>query len=72
MSRAIEMMSRVRETTMRGYRADKGRGHRVDEGRGKAEGVSGRLGTTGCYYSLVTTGQLIYSREQGEGSQVKS
>ena len=55
-SRVIETMSRVRETTMRGCRADKGRGHRVDEGRGKAEGVSGRLGTTGCHYSLVTTG----------------
>ena len=48
MSRAREMMSRVRETTMRG--------HGTDEGRGKAEKVSGRLGTTGCCYSLVMTG----------------
>ena len=39
------------------------RGRRVDKGRGKAEGVSGRL---------ETTGQLIYSRVQGEGSQVES
>ena len=38
MSRAIEMMSRVRETTMRGYRADKGRGHRVDEGERQSRG----------------------------------
>ena len=44
------------------------RGCRADEGRGKVEGVSGRLGTTGCYHSLVMTGQLIYSREQGERS----
>ena len=57
-SRVIEMMSRVRDDN--------------DERRGKAEGVSGRLETTGCYYSLVTTGQLIYSREQGERSQVES
>ena len=47
-SRAIGTMSRVRETTTRGYRADKG--------RGKAEGVSSRLETTGHYYSLATTG----------------
>ena len=63
-SRAREMTSRARETTSRGCRADKG--------RGKAEGVSSRLETTGRYYSLVTTGQLIYSRVQGEGSQVES
>ena len=34
--------------------------------------MSGRLRTTGRFYSLVTTGQLIYSRVQGEGSQVES
>ena len=63
-SRVIETMSRARETMMRG--------HRADEGRGKAEGVSGRLETTGHYYSLVMTGQLIYSRVQGvkESSRV--
>ena len=59
-SRVKEVTSRVKVTTMRG--------RRVDEGRGKAEGVSGRLGTTGHYYSLATTRQLIYSRVQGEGS----
>ena len=64
MSRAIKMTNRARETTTRM--------HRADEGRGKAEGVSGRLGTTGCYYSLATTGRLIYSRVQGEGSRVES
>ena len=44
------------------------RGCRADEGRGKVEGVSGRLETIGRSYSLATTGQLIYSRVQGEGS----
>ena len=63
MSRVIEMMTRARATT---------RGRRADEGRGKAGGVSSRLETTGRYYSLAMTGQLIYSRVQGEGSQVKS
>ena len=63
-SRTIETTSRVIEMTTRGCRAD--------EGRGKAEGVSGRLETTGRYYSLVTTGQLIYSRVQGERSRVES
>ena len=63
-SRAREMTSRARETTSRGCRAD--------EGRGKAEGVSGRLETTGRSYSLATTGQLIYYREWGERSQVES
>ena len=48
------------------------RGCRADEGRDKAEGVSSRLETTGRYYSLAMTGQLIYSTVQGEGSQVKS
>ena len=63
-SRAIETTSRARETTTRGCRAD--------EGRGKAEGVSHRLETTGRFYSLVTTGRLIYYRKQGERSQVES
>ena len=64
MSRMIETTSRAIETTTRGCRADKG--------RGKAEGVSGRLETTGCCYSLATTGRLIYYKKQGERSQVES
>ena len=63
-SRTIETTSRAIETMTRGCRAD--------ERRGKAEGVSGRLETTGRCYSLATTGRLIYSRVQGEGSQVES
>ena len=55
-SRAIGTMSRVG----------------ADEGRGKAEGVSSRLETTGRYYSLAMTGQLICYRKQGERSQVES
>ena len=58
----VETMSRVIETMSR---------ERADKGRGKAEGVSGRLGTTGHFYSLVMTGQLIYYRKQGERSQVE-
>ena len=58
-----ETTTRARATT---------RGCRADEGGGKAEGVSGRLETTGRYYSLAMTGRLIYSRVQGEGSRVES
>ena len=45
---------------------------RADEGRDKAEGVSSRLATTRRFYSLATTGRLIYYRKQGEKSQVES
>ena len=63
-SRVKEVTSRVKVTTMRG--------RRVDEGRGKAEGVSGRLGTTGHFYTVEYRGKGVESSHRERGSTLST
>ena len=56
MSRTIETTSRVR----------------ADKGRGKAEGVSGRLGTTGCFFTIGNRGKGVKSSHRERGSTLST
>ena len=62
-SRTIEMTSRAIETTSRVG---------ADEGRGKAEGVSGRLGTTGRFYTVEYRGKGVKSSHRERGSTLST
>ena len=62
-SRTIETTSRARATT---------RGRRADEGRGKAEGVYGRLETTGRFYTIGNRGKGVKSSHRERGSTLST
>ena len=63
MSRMMKMMSRAIEMTSR---------VRADKGRGKAEGVSGRLGTTGCLYTVEYRGKGVELSHRERGSTLST
>ena len=57
------MTSRAIETT---------RGRRADKGRGKAEGVSGRLETTGRFYTIGNRGKGVKLSHRERGSTLST
>ena len=71
MSRSIERTSRAREMTSRA-RETTTRGRRADEGRGKAEGVSGRLETTGRFYTVEYRGKGVELSHRERGSTLST
>ena len=69
-SRTIETTSRTIETTSRAIEMMSRVG--ADEGRGKAEGVYGRLETTGRFYTIGNRGKGVKSSHRERGSTLST